>query len=133
MLHFGAVDFRTQVFIGHREVTEVPHEGGQVPFTLDITDYVVDGANELTVCVWDPTDNFINSRGKQCFNPHGCLYTRVSGIWQTVWMENVPETYIAGYKVVTDIDKGTVSFTFDVASPLFSRPKSRSRLGAYRR
>ena len=114
LLHFGAVDFRTMVFIGHNEVTDVPHEGGQNPFTLDITDYVTDGENELTVCVWDPTENFVNSRGKQSFKPHGCFYTRVSGIWQTVWMETVPETYISGYKVVADVDKGDVRFEVEV-------------------
>ena len=129
LLHFGGVDFRTQVFIGHREVTDVPHESGQLPFTLDITDYVVDGENELTLCVWDPTEEFINSRGKQSFKPHGCLYTRVSGIWQTVWMENVPETHIAGYKVVTDIDKGTVSFKFDVVGAAFNRPEVKVTVG----
>ena len=115
LLHFGAVDFRTMVFIGHNEVTDVPHEGGQNPFTLDITDYVEDGENELTVCVWDPTEDFVNSRGKQSFNPRGCFYTRVSGIWQTVWMENVPEKHIRGYKVVTDIDRGTATIDFDLA------------------
>ena len=114
LLHFGAVDFRTMVFIGHREVTDVPHEGGQNPFTLDITDYVKNGPNELTVCVWDPTEDFVNSRGKQSFKPHGCFYTRVSGIWQTVWMENVPEKYIKGYKVVTDVDNSTVKLDFDL-------------------
>ena len=114
LLHFGAVDFRTMVFIGHREVTDVPHEGGQNPFTLDITDYVEDGENDLTVCVWDPTEDFVNSRGKQSFKPAGCFYTRVSGIWQTVWMERVPEKYIKGYKVVTDVDNSTVKFDFDV-------------------
>ena len=114
LLHFGAVDFRTMVFIGHNEVTDVPHAGGQMPFTLDITDYVKPGTNDLTVCVWDPTEDFINSRGKQSFNPSGCFYTRVSGIWQTVWMESVPEKHIRGYKVVTDIDKGVVRLTFDV-------------------
>mgnify|MGYP003311799590 CR=1 FL=1 len=115
LLHFGGVDFRTMVFIGHREVTDVPHEGGQNPFTLDITDYVTDGENELTVCVWDPTEDFVNSRGKQSFKPSGCFYTRVSGIWQTVWMETVPEKYIRGYKVVTDVDASTVRFDFDIA------------------
>ena len=123
LLHFGGVDFRAQVFIGHREVTDVPHEGGQNPFTLDITDYVSDGTNELTVCVWDPTEDFVNSRGKQSFEPKGCYYTRVSGIWQTVWLENVPETYIAGYTVTTDIDKGTVTLAFDVRSPAFAKPE----------
>ena len=113
LLHFGGVDFRTMVFVGHDEVTDVPHEGGQNPFTLDITDYVKKGGNELTVCVWDPTEDFVNSRGKQSFNPSGCFYTRVSGIWQTVWMETVPENYIKSYKVFTDIDKGTVRFEFD--------------------
>ena len=112
LLHFGGVDFRTMVFIGHDEVTDVPHEGGQNPFTLDITDYVKKGENELTVCVWDPTEDFINSRGKQCFKPHGCFYTRVSGIWQTVWMETVPEKYIKSYKVIADVDKGEVTLSF---------------------
>ena len=116
LLHFGGVDFRTMVFIGHEEVTDVPHEGGQNPFTLDITDYVKAGENELTVCVWDPTEDFVNSRGKQSFNPSGCFYTRVSGIWQTVWMETVPENYIKSYKVFTDIDKGEVSIEFKVES-----------------
>ena len=113
LLHFEAVDFRAMVFVGHREVTDVPHEGGQLPFTLDITDYVKPGANELTVCVWDPTDDFINSRGKQSLVPHGCFYTRSSGIVGSVWMETVPEQYIRSYKVYTDIDKGTVRFEFD--------------------
>ena len=115
LLHFGGVDFRTMVFIGHDEVTDVPHEGGQNPFTLDITDYVKPGANELTVCVWDPTEDFINSRGKQSFKPKGCFYTRVSGIWQTVWMETVPACHIAGYEVVTDIDAGTATLDFRLA------------------
>ena len=113
LLHFGGVDFRTMVFIGHDEVTDVPHEGGQNPFTLDITDYVKKGENELTVCVWDPTEAFVNSRGKQSFRPDGCFYTRVSGIWQTVWMETVPEKHIKSYKVFADIDTGSVRFEFD--------------------
>ena len=113
LLHFDGVDFRAMVFIGHNEVTDVPHEGAQEPFTLDITDFVADGENDLTVCCWDPTGNrdrgFFNSRGKQSLKPAGCFYTRVSGIWQSVWMETVPADYISGYKVVTDIDAGTVA------------------------
>ena len=117
LLHFGAVDFRAMVFIGHAEVTDVPHEGGQNPFTLDITDYVKSGDNDLTVCVWDPTEDFVNSRGKQSFRTSGCFYTRVSGIWQTVWMERVPESYIEDYTVVTDIDRGIARLAFKVAGP----------------
>ena len=117
LLHFDGVDFRAMVFIGHREVTEVPHFGAQEPFTLDITDYVQPGENELTVCVWDPTDQHLQSRGKQTKWPQGCTYTRYSGIWQSVWMENVPESYVAAYKVVPDIDSGTVTFTFETKGP----------------
>ena len=58
--------------------------------------YVTDGENELTVCARDPMEDFVNLRGKQSFEPKGCFYTRVSGIWQTVWMENVPETHVVG-------------------------------------
>ena len=117
LLHFDGVDFRAMVFIGHREVTDVPHAGAQEPFTLDITDFVKPGANDLTVCVWDPTEKFVNSRGKQCASPRGCFYTRCSGIWQSVWTETVPETYVADFNVVPDIDAGTVRFTFDTVGP----------------
>ena len=115
LLHFGAVDQRCQVFIGHAEVTDTTHDEGNLPFTLDVTDFVKDGANELSVLVWDPTDGNFGSIGKQLQNPHGCMYTRMSGIWQTVWMESVPETYIRGYTVVTDIDSGVARLRFDVA------------------
>lgn len=114
LLHFGAVDFRAMVFIGHDEVTDVPHEGGQDAFSLDVTDFVTDGENELTVCVWDPTEGFVNSRGKQCLKPHSCFYTRVSGIWQTVWMETVPKRYIESYKTFCDIDRGNVRIEMNV-------------------
>ena len=123
LLNFGAVDFRAQVFVNGREVTDVPHEGGQLPFTLDITDFASGASNELVVCVWDPTEDFINSRGKQSFRPSGCFYTRVSGIWQTVWLERVPRTYIEGYRVTTDIDAGTVTFQFEVKSSKFAKPE----------
>ena len=112
LLHFDGVDFRAQVYIGHTEVTDVPHAGAQEPFALDITDYVKDGENELTVCVWDPTDDFIQSRGKQERNPTGCHYTRVSGIWQSVWMEMVPEAYIADYTATPDIGRHEVALKF---------------------
>ncbi|MGN0832378.1 MAG: glycoside hydrolase family 2 protein [Kiritimatiellia bacterium] len=120
LLHFDCVDFRAMVFIGHREVTAVPHESGQLPFAVDVTDFVQAGENELTVCVWDPTggrDNgdFVNSRGKQALDPAGCFYTRSSGIVGSVWTETVPDAYIAGYRVETDFDRGIARIAFDFA------------------
>ncbi len=112
ILHIEQADFRTQVFVNRVEVG-VPHEGGQVPFSFDITDYVKSGENELIVCVWDPTSDFIGSIGKQAFKPAGIFYTRTSGICGTVWLETVPETHVTDYKVVTDIDAGTVAVTLD--------------------
>ncbi len=114
LLHFGAVDFRAIVYLGHDEVGCTPHEGGQLPFTVDLTPYAKKGENTLTVLVWDPTEAHINSRGKQSFKTYACFYTRMSGIWQTVWMETVPEQHIADYDVVPDIDKGEVTLTFKV-------------------
>lgn len=111
LLHFGAVDFRTQVWVNGTEVTDVPNESGNLPFTLDITEAVKAGSNELVLSVWDPSNEGQQSCGKQTLKPHGCMYTRVSGIWQTVWMESVPATYVTGYTVVTDIDAGTVAVT----------------------
>jgi len=117
LLNFGAVDFRCQVFIGHNEVTDVPHEGGLVPFTVDITDFVTDGENELVVLVWDPTGCSLGACGKQVFKPSGCCYTRMSGIWQTVWMESVPEAYVRDLRVTPDVDKGEVRIAVSVERP----------------
>ena len=114
ILHFGGVDFRTQVFVNGREVSDVPHEGGQVPFSYDITDFAQKGENELLLCVWDPTRDFLGSCGKQSFKPGGSSYTRMSGIWQTVWTENVPETHLTGYRTAkVDLSAGTVELTVD--------------------
>ncbi len=110
LLHFEQVDFRAMVFVNGREVG-VPHEGGQMPFSYDITAYVKSGENTLTVAVWDPTSKFIGSHGKQTERPGGITYTRTSGICGTVWLETVPHTYISDYRVTTDIDRGTVSVT----------------------
>ena len=117
LLNFGAVDFRCQVFIGHQEVTDVPHEGGLVPFSVDITDFVKDGENELILCVWDPTVHSLGACGKQVFKPRGCSYTRMSGIWQTVWMETVPAAHIRDYRVTPDVDRSEVRFEVAVAVP----------------
>ncbi len=112
LLHFGAVDFRAIVYLGHDEVAL--HEGGQLPFTVDLTPYAKPGANTLTVLVWDPTEDFVQSRGKQAFKTHACFYTRSSGIVQTVWLETVPAKYISDYSVETDIDKGEATLVFAV-------------------
>lgn len=112
LLHFGAVDFRAIVYLGHEEVGI--HEGGQLPFTFDITPYAKKGANKLTVLVWDPTEDFVQSRGKQAFKTHSCFYTRSSGITETVWLETVPEIFITDYDITPDIDKGEATFAFKV-------------------
>ena len=115
LLNFEAVDYSAQVFLNGEEVTDVPHEGGCLPFSVDLTPYAKAGENALEVRVWDPTESQYGGRGKQSFSPSGCFYTRVSGIWQTVWLEEVPEAYIRDYKVTSDIDNSTVIFEFDLA------------------
>ena len=118
LLNFGAVDYRTQVFVGHREVTDVPHEGGSEAFQLDLTDYVSDGPNELVVCVWDPTTKGPGATGKQSLEPEGCHYTRMSGIWQTVWLEEVPEAHVTDLVATPQYDRGSVAVSIDVAGSL---------------
>ena len=108
-LNFECVDFRCQVWVNGVEATDVPHEGGQLPFSIDVTDLVREGANELVVSVWDPTAGFVTSHGKQSHNPKSCFYTRSSGIVGTVWTEVVPATHLTGYRLETDPDSGTVS------------------------
>jgi beta-galactosidase/beta-glucuronidase len=103
LLHFGAVDWRAEVFVNGKPVGI--HEGGYDPFTFDITEALKPGASqELAVAVWDPTDTALQPRGKQVLNPNGIWYTAVSGIWQTVWVEPVPNAYIQSLAMTPDID-----------------------------
>ena len=107
LLHFGAVDWECKVYVNKKEVGS--HIGGYCHFTLDITDALTDGENELVVRVYDPTDEGWQNRGKQASESHGFWYTSTSGIWQTVWMEAVNENYVASYKVTPDIDNAVIS------------------------
>ena len=110
ILHFERVDFRASVFVNGTEATDVPHEGGNVPFEMDITDLLKSGTNELKVLVWDPTDTFVGGTGKQVLNLRTCFFGPVSGICGSVWLETVPATYLADWQVKTDVDRGTVTF-----------------------
>ena len=106
LLHFGAVDWECKVYVNKKEVGS--HIGGYCPFTIDITDALTDGENELVVRVYDPTDEGWQNRGKQASESHGFWYTSTSGIWQTVWIEAVAESYIESYKVTPDIDNAVI-------------------------
>jgi beta-galactosidase/beta-glucuronidase len=102
MLNFGAVDWKTEVYVDGKLAGE--HVGGYDPFSFDITDLLSKGKkHNITVKVLDQTDKWYQPRGKQIMEPHGIWYTPVSGIWQTVWMEPVPETYIKSFTTVPDV------------------------------
>lgn len=107
LLHFGAVDWQCKVYINKELVGT--HTGGYCSFSFDITEYLTDGENTLTLCVYDPTESGWQQRGKQNNHPHGFWYTATSGIWQTVWLEGVNERHIEKIKVVPDIDRGVVN------------------------
>lgn len=102
LLHFGAVDYECQVWVNGKDIGS--HRGGYLPFTFDITDALKQDENEIIVSVWDPTDTGLQQRGKQVLNPKGIWYTPISGIWQTVWLEVVPEVSIASLKLTPDLD-----------------------------
>ena len=93
LLHFGAVDWECDIYVNGQHVTN--HQGGFDAFTVDISQALKKGnKQEIALRVWDPTSDGPQPRGKQINDPHGIWYTPVSGIWQTVWLESVPETYI---------------------------------------
>ncbi len=117
LLHFGAVDWKSDIWLNGKKVGT--HEGGFDPFTFDITAFVKKGGKqELTISVWDPTDQGPQPRGKQVIKPEGIWYTPVTGIWQTVWIEGVPKTYIASTRQTPDIDAKTLSLSADVKGTL---------------
>lgn len=97
ILHFGAVDQYAVVSVNGRVAKR--HLGGYLPFSVDVTEFLKETGNELTVQVRDYSDAFYYSRGKQKLKRGGMFYTAQSGIWQTVWMEQVPDIYIRELKV----------------------------------
>ncbi len=98
ILHFGAVDYRALVYINGKQVFE--HIGGYLPFEIEVPYKEFD----LDVLVQDPSDTKEISRGKQSSEPRGIWYPQTSGIWQTVWIEKVPLSYIKSYKLVPDLE-----------------------------
>lgn len=107
LLHFGAVDWRADVWVNGVKVGV--HTGGYTPFSFDVTDALKSGKNSLEVRVFDNTDDGFQPRGKQKRSPEGIWYTPVSGIWQTVWLEPVAKTHIEDLKILPNIDDNTLS------------------------
>ncbi|MBQ3040446.1 MAG: beta-galactosidase [Clostridia bacterium] len=107
ILHFGAVDYESFIYIN--EKLAYRHVGGYVSFSVDITQYLIDGENKITVCAKDDCRNHI-AKGKQSskFYSHGCDYTRTTGIWQTVWLELVPKNYVKAIKFYPNLEKKTL-------------------------
>jgi beta-galactosidase/beta-glucuronidase len=108
IIHFGAVDYDTEIWVnGHSAGT---HRGGYCSFSMDITAYLTAGDNVITVCATDDTRSSLQPTGKQSgqYNSHGCHYTRTTGIWQTVWLESVPQSYLGRPKMTTDLENGLV-------------------------
>ncbi len=106
LLHFGAVDQIARVWVNGWEL--MTHVGGFTPFTVDISRAVTDRRLIILVCVQDFTDRLWQSRGKQKSRPGGIWYSPQSGIWQSVWLESVPENYIRGLRIKPRFDSRQV-------------------------
>jgi hypothetical protein len=107
LLHFDAVDYEATVFLNGTRLGK--HSGGYQRFTFDVTEALKTGQNELVVQVYDPSDKGLNPRGKQSLNAQWKLYTPSSGIWQTVWIERVPASYIGALRMTPDVDHGALN------------------------
>ncbi len=109
IINFGAVDFSADVHINGKFVGA--HEGGYTAFSFDITEFVNIGENEIIVSVNDESDTSYHSRGKQKEKHGGIWYTPQSGIWQTVWLESVPNDYISSLLIVPSLHEKAVYIT----------------------
>jgi beta-galactosidase/beta-glucuronidase len=107
LLHFGAVDWRTDVWVNDIKVGT--HQGGYDAFSFDVTPFLAkSGDQKLVLKVWDPSERGYQPRGKQTGRPEGIWYTPVTGIWQTVWLEPVNEKHITNVVAIPDIDNGSL-------------------------
>ena len=124
LMHFGAVDYHTEVFINGKSVGT--HRGGYTPFEFDITKYVENGENTVVVYAIDDTRSPLQASGKQStrYANAGCHYTRTTGIWQTVWTEVVPLSYIKNVKMTPDVDNECLHVHIDCAGDRAYRVKA---------
>ncbi|MGB4657717.1 MAG: sugar-binding domain-containing protein [Mobilitalea sp.] len=116
ILHFGAVDQYCEVFVNQQKVTE--HIGGYLPFSVDITDSILEGKNLLHVKAADLSDTSYHSRGKQKLKRGGMWYTAQSGIWQTVWVEWVPDLFITSLRITPQVDQSSVRIEIALNKPI---------------
>jgi beta-galactosidase/beta-glucuronidase len=109
LLHFGAVDYDATVWVNGQMAGT--HRGGYTPFSFEITQFLMSGENQLVVRAIDDTRSPLQPTGKQSDKPesYACLYTRTTGIWQTVWLEAVPQTYLQSIKLYPNIEAGTIT------------------------
>ena len=114
LLHFGAVDWKTEVWIN--DVKVGTHTGGYSPFSFNITPFLNKGNQKLTVKVWDPTSDGSQPRGKQSTKPEAIWYTPVTGIWQTVWLEPVSNKHIESIKNSPNVDGGAIKISANVSN-----------------
>lgn len=112
LLHFGAVDWKTEIWLNGVKVGS--HTGGYTPFSFDITPFISGTTQQLTVKVWDPSNDGPQPRGKQVKNPEGIWYTPVTGIWQTVWIEPVNKKNITTIRTTPNIDQNMISMKPEV-------------------
>ena len=114
-LHFGAVDYESFIYINGEQVCH--HIGGYASFSCDITKYVNPGENIIFVIAEDDLRSKNQPVGKQSnrFESYGCLYTRTTGIWQTVWLEFVPKSYIKNVKYYPDINNACITISGEVS------------------
>ncbi|MBQ8815968.1 MAG: beta-galactosidase [Lachnospiraceae bacterium] len=121
LLHFGAVDYRCEVFVNGKSADT--HTGGYTSFSFDITELLTEGENSLTVYAADDVRTHKQPAGKQCsqYASYGCYYTRTTGIWQTVWLEFVPKTYMTGLELIPDPDNSCAHLKICTNTPILGQ------------
>lgn len=125
LLHFGAVDQECEVFLNGKKLGS--HIGGYLAFHFDITEYLVEGENVLTLCVKDYTEKSPHARGKQKLVRKGGMsslfYTPQSGIWKTVWLESVADEYVERVKITPMFDEAAVKVEVLVCGDIYKEAK----------
>ena len=127
LLHIGAADQHLYCFVNDKKIG--CHTGGYTAITFDITDALVDGENEIKFRCHDDLNNQIHPYGKQTLKRGGMWYTPVSGIWQSVWLESVPETYIEDLDIQVDLTKAVITTTPALDGKLFCEGKEYPLIG----